>query len=144
MTVTERKEYKGWACSIWMPICGAFFTIFGIGLTYGAILVCDEMGGAIFILPSFVCFFAIMFWLNTIFGKLTVYEHGLVLRASVLLPEGIWYSFEKIARIKVRGRVVCFKYGKLGFLSGPGWILVRDLEGFIKAVEKYAPDKLET
>ncbi|MDI6640360.1 MAG: hypothetical protein QMD78_06025 [Methanocellales archaeon] len=100
-------------------------------------------GGAIFIIPSFVCFFAIMFWLNTIFGKLTVYEHGLVLRASVLFPEGIWYSFEKIARIKVRGRVVCFKYGKWGFLSGPGWILVQDPEGFIKAIEKYAPDKLE-
>jgi len=141
--MTERKEHKGWACSIWYPICGAFFTIFGIGLTYGALSLCDEMGGAVFIIPSFFCFFAITFWLNTIFGRLTVKEYGVVFKGSVLLQAGIMYSFEKIARIKVRGRMVHIKYGKWGFLSSPGWILVQDPEGFIKAVERYAPGKLE-
>ncbi|UZE92764.1 MAG: hypothetical protein IB616_02930 [Methanosarcinales archaeon] len=139
----RNNEHKGWACSIWMPICGAFFTIFGIGLTYGAISLYDEMGGAIFAIPSIVCFFAIMFWLNTIFGRLAVKEYGILFKGSVLLQAGILYSFEKIARIKVRGRAVCFKYGKWGLLSSPGWILVRDPEGFIKAVERYAPGKLE-
>ncbi|MDI6888414.1 MAG: hypothetical protein QMC78_01795 [Methanocellales archaeon] len=60
--MTERKEHEGWACSIWMPICGAFFTIFGIGLMYGAASLYGDMGVTIFAIPSIVCFFAIMFW----------------------------------------------------------------------------------
>ncbi len=126
-----------------MPICGAFFTIFGIGLTYGAISLYDEMGAAIFAIPNIVCFFAIMFWLNTVFSRLTVNEYGIVFKGSVLLQAGIMYSFEKIAGIKVRGRMVHIKYGKWSFLSSPGWILVGDSKGFTKAIEKYAPDKLE-
>jgi hypothetical protein len=78
-------------------------------------------------------------WANVLSGKIIVDRGGISIRElSFFKAYEVLFAFEEIRKIKVRGSFI-----KIEDELSPGWMLAQDPGGFIEAVKKYAPDKLE-
>ncbi len=86
-------------------------------------------------------------WLNFLFRKVVVTEDGIVYKRTLSINFRIiytsdWYfPFKSINRIQVKRNIVRIKYKKK--TVNPSLIIIKDSKGFVEAIKKYAPDKLE-
>ncbi|MBO8183549.1 MAG: hypothetical protein H0Z28_12310 [Archaeoglobus sp.] len=91
--------------------------------------------------------FTLPFWMNALFRKIAVddrgitFKRGLNFKIPVLYEFDRFYAYDDLEWIKAKWIFVDIK-GKAAFAS-PRWIIVRDKRGFIKAIQKFAPELVE-
>jgi|GEM_PF-2291513 hypothetical protein len=101
-----------------------------------------------FIFPLLLFWFlTVIGWMNFLFRRLIVTKDGIIYKRTlnvnfrVIYTSDWYFLFNNIEKIKVRKNVIRLKFKKK--TGSPSLIIVKDVEGFVKVVQKYAPDKLE-
>lgn len=141
LRTSPSKEYVR-CIFITFSIVMFFLTFFGLGTLWGSITSYQKYGYIIFIAPLFFLSFAGIMWIDSLFRKVIVSQEGLIItRWNLLFPDR-FYSFEDIQKIKIKGWFVNIKC-KNRFIE-PDSLLIFNSKRFIKNIEKYAKEKLQT
>jgi hypothetical protein len=143
----KQYEYEGRIIHPWHFLAVLLISFIALVIGFTMISLTKKYGVATFVIFSVPSILAAIGWLNFLFRKFVVEEDGFIHKRCLKLKlpfvyEYDWfYPFEDIKKIEVRGRLVNIK-GK-SFISNLGWLLIQNPEGFVEAVRKYAPEKLE-
>jgi len=137
----QSKEYVR-CVFITFSILMFFLTFMGLGTLWGAITSYQRYGYIIFIVPVFFLGFAGVMWIDSLFRKVIVLQEGLMITRFNLLFPDLFYSFKEIEKIKIKGWFVNIKC-KNRFMQ-PDNLLIFNSQRFIKNIETYAKEKLQT